>query len=166
MRASGIIAALVVAVDQLTKHWAVNTLDDRTIDVVGSLRFNLAFNSGMAFGRGQGFGPIIGILALVVIVGLLVSLRRGAGRVGTLAVGLVVGGALGNILDRLFRADGWFRGAVVDFIDLQWWPVFNVADMGVTIGGVLLVLGTVIADRRDAAPSERVSPPDASETAG
>jgi signal peptidase II len=166
MRTSGVIAALLVALDQLTKHWAVNALDDRIIDVVGSLRFNLAFNSGMAFGRGQGFGPIIGVLALVVIVGLLVSLRTGAGRVGTLAVGLVVGGALGNIIDRLFRGDGWFRGAVVDFIDLQWWPVFNVADMGVTIGGVLLVLGTVIGERREAAPGDRTPQPDASETAG
>ena len=58
---------------------------------------------------------------------------------------MVIGGALGNVVDRLFRGDGWFHGSVIDFIDLQWWPIFNVADMAITIGGVLLVLGTVFA---------------------
>ena len=67
-----LIAAVVVLVDQLTKQWALNALADRNIDVVGSLRFNLAFNTGMAFSQGTGLGPIIGIVALVVVVGLLV----------------------------------------------------------------------------------------------
>ena len=58
-------------------------------------------------------------------------------------MGLVLGGAVGNVLDRLLRGEGWLHGSVVDFIDLQWFPVFNVADMGVTIGGALLVLGAL-----------------------
>ena len=147
LRGALLIAAVVVLVDQLSKHWAVNALDDRNIDLVGSLRFNLAFNTGMAFSRGTGLGPIIGVVALVVVVGLLVSIGRATSPFYTPAVGLIIGGALGNVADRLFRAPGWFRGGVVDFIDVQWWPIFNVADIGVTVGGVLLLATTLRADR-------------------
>ena len=141
-----VVAAIVVVLDQLTKHWAINRLTDgRDIDVIGSLRFNLAFNSGMAFSRGEGLGPIIGVVAVVVVAVLLVGLRREGSRLGDIASGMVIGGALGNVVDRMFRGDGWFHGSVVDFIDLQWWPIFNVADMAITIGGVLLVLSTVFA---------------------
>ncbi len=143
------IAAAVVLLDQLTKEWARNALADGPIDVVWTRRFNLAFNKGMAFSQGTGLGPIIGVVALVVIVGLLVSIGRSTSRLYPLAVGLIVGGAIGNLLDRLFRAPGWFRGAVVDFIDLQWWPIFNVADIGVTVGGALLLLTSVLDGRPD-----------------
>jgi signal peptidase II len=105
----------------------------------------------MAFSRGRGIGPYIGAIALVVIVVMLLSLRRGAGLVSTIAVGLVIGGALGNITDRLFRGDGWLHGSVVDFIDPNWWPIFNVADIGVTVGGVLLVVGSLLQSRPHAA---------------
>jgi signal peptidase II len=155
------IAAAVVLVDQLTKQWALNALEDGPIDVVWTLRFNLAFNKGMAFSQGTGLGPIIGVVALVVIVVLLVSVGRPSSRVYPLAVGLIIGGAIGNLIDRLFRDPGWLRGAVVDFIDLQWWPIFNVADMGITIGGALLLLTSVQAPRTNEAngsagrPSER-----------
>jgi signal peptidase II len=57
----------------------------------------------------------------------------------------VIGGSVGNVVDRLFRNDGWFDGAVVDFIDLQWWPIFNVADIGIVIGGGILLLLTLRA---------------------
>jgi len=134
------IAVVVVVLDQLSKRWALHALAQHTRHVVWTLQFNLTFNSGMAFSRGQGVGPYIGVLAFVVVVGLLLSLRRSGRGVSTVAVGLVVGGALGNLTDRAFRGDGWLRGHVIDFIDLKWWPIFNVADMGVTIGGALLVL--------------------------
>jgi signal peptidase II len=147
------IAAAVVLLDQLTKEWALNALADGPIDVVWTLRFNLAFNKGMAFSQGTGLGPIIGVVALVVIVGLLVSIGRSTSRMYPLEVGLIVGGAIGNLLDRLFRAPGWFRGAVVDFIDLQWWPIFNVADIGVTVGGALLLLTSVFDGRPEREPA-------------
>jgi signal peptidase II len=137
------IAAVVVLIDQLTKQWALSALDDGPIDVVWTLRFNLAFNKGMAFSQGTGLGPIIGVVALVVIVVLLVSVGRSSSPVYPLAVGLIVGGAAGNLVDRLFRDPGWFKGAVVDFIDLQWWPIFNVADIGIVIGGGILLLLTL-----------------------
>ncbi len=154
LRGSMLIAAAVVAADQLTKHWALNALVDRDIDLFWTLRFNLVFNQGMAFSQADGLGPIIGVVALVVVVGLLVSLRRGAGSLGAVGVGLVVGGALGNVIDRLFRGEAWFRGAVVDFIDFQWFPVFNIADMAINVGAGLLILGSIRTSRREAAAAE------------
>lgn len=126
--------------DQLTKWWAVSNLDDRTIDVVGSLRFQLAVNHGASFSLGTGLGAWIGVLALVVVGVLVWQGRSVRSRVGAVAMGLIVGGALGNVADRALRGDGFFGGGVVDFIDLQWWPVFNVADVGVVCGAILLVL--------------------------
>jgi signal peptidase II len=149
LRGSIAIAVAIVVIDQLTKQWALSALADGPIDVIWTLRFNLVFNSGMAFSQGEGLGPIIGVLALVIVVVLLVSLRKGSGTLGTVGVGLVVGGAVGNVVDRLFRDEGWFRGAVVDFIDFQWFPVFNVADMAINVGAGCLILGAFMSSRRD-----------------
>lgn len=128
------------AADQLSKRWALNALDDRVIHLVWTLQLNLAFNTGMAFSRGEGLGPVIGVVALVVVVAMLMSLRRADSLLSAVAAGMVLGGAVGNLADRLFRGSGWLQGAVVDFIDLQWFPIFNVADIGITVGGALLVL--------------------------
>jgi len=95
---------------------------------------------GMAFGRGQGLGPIIGVIATIVVVGMVLSLRQSEGKMSIIAVGLIVGGAMGNIVDRLFRGDAWLHGKVVDFIDFQWFPIFNIADVCINVGGGLLVL--------------------------
>ena len=140
----GVVAVVWLLLDQLSKSWAVRTLDDRNIDVVGSLRFNLAFNSGASFSMGGGLGRWIALVALV-IVGLLVwQALKVTSRLTAVALALIVGGALGNVVDRALRAgsDHIFGGSVVDFIDLQWWPVFNVADMGVVVGAVLLVVSS------------------------
>jgi signal peptidase II len=143
------IAVGVVVLDQLTKWWAVENLQDRDIDLFWTLRLHLSYNTGMAFGQGhdQGWGPIIGVVAMVVIVVLLLGLRREGGRLTEVAVGLIIGGAVGNVIDRIFRSPGWLRGGVVDFIDFQWFPIFNVADMGITIGGFLMVGGAWWASR-------------------
>lgn len=128
-------------IDQITKTWAESQLADRTIDVVWTLRFHLTFNTGASFSLGDGFGSLIAIVALVV-VGVVVWYGRSVStRLGAVALGIIVGGALGNVLDRLFRGSGgFFGGAVVDFIDFQWWPVFNIADIGVVCGAILLVI--------------------------
>jgi signal peptidase II len=110
----------------------------------------------MAFSRGQDWGPLIGVVALVIVVVLLLSLRRGSSRLTEVTVGLIIGGAIGNIIDRLFRSPGWLRGGVVDFIDFQWFPIFNVADMAITIGGVLLVTSSWYLGRHTA-PAEPVA---------
>lgn len=147
------VAAVVVLIDQLTKTWAIRALADRAapIEVVGSLQFQLLYNTGAAFsmGNGRGLGPWVAVLALVVVVGLALGYTSRF-TLGAVAAGLIAGGAVGNLLDRAFRGDaGFLHGAVVDFIDLQWWPVFNVADAAVVIGAVLLVLASL---RAPAAP--------------
>ena len=93
----------------------------------------------MAFSQGTGIGPVIGVLGMIVVVFLLAGMRKSSAS-SAILVGLVAGGAAGNIVDRLFRGNAWLHGAVVDFIDLQWWPVFNVADAAICIGGALLVI--------------------------
>ena len=133
------VAAAVLAADQLTKWWAVETLDTRTIDVVWTLRLQLTVNYGSAFSVARGRGAVISLLA-VVIVALLLRSGRYATRPGmAVAIGLVFGGAVGNLIDRAVRAgDGLLGGGVVDFIDLQWWPVFNIADAAIVVGALLL----------------------------
>jgi signal peptidase II len=140
-RMSLLISAVIVLLDQVSKAWALRDLaDGRIIQVIWTMQFNLTFNRGMAFSRGTGIGPIIGVIGLVVVVLLLLSLRRADNTLTRVATGLIIGGALGNILDRLFRGSGWMRGAVIDFIDFQWWPVFNVADMAIMIGAATMMV--------------------------
>lgn len=136
------VAAAVVAVDQATKAWAVRALDDgHIVDVLGPLRFKLAFNTGASFSIGSGLGPVFAVVVVVVVVLLLRFVRHVHTPVGLVAVGAVIGGALGNLVDRVLRDDdGILRGGVVDFIDVQFWPIFNVADIGVVVGALVLVL--------------------------
>jgi signal peptidase II len=135
------VAAAVVAVDHLTKWWALRELAGRDIDLIGSLRLRLTYNTGAAFSLGSRFAPFIALFAVGVVVALLGFGRGLRGTAPTIAVGAVVGGAVGNLLDRLLRdGSGFLGGPVVDFIDLQWWPVFNVADIAITLGAVALAL--------------------------
>jgi signal peptidase II len=147
-RTSLIIATCWVVVDQLTKHWAL-TLDDRTVHVVWTLQWNLSFNTGMAFSRGEGFGPVIAVLAFLIVAVLVVTSAQVDSRLARIAAGMLIGGAVGNLSDRVFRGDGWLHGAVVDFIDFQWFPIFNVADIGITVGAVLFALATILAGRAE-----------------
>jgi signal peptidase II len=134
-------AVVVVALDQLTKHWALNALADGPVDVVGSLRFNLVFNDSAAFSLGGGNTTVIAVIG-VGLASVLVGMGLRADRRGwALGLGIVLGGALGNLADRAFRnGDGFLGGHVVDMVDLQWWPVFNLADAALWVGiGVLLL---------------------------
>ena len=133
------MAAVVVAADQLSKVWAVAALDDGPISVLGPVRLALTRNKAGAFGLGGAFVPLLAVGATVLVVVLV--LRGDLVRRPLLAVaaGLVLGGAFGNLADRLFRAPGLLRGALVDFVDLRWWPVFNLADSAITCGCLLLL---------------------------
>jgi signal peptidase II len=134
------VAAAVVVVDQLSKTWAVHALVSKDIDLFWTLRLHLTRNRGAAFSFSFATGGIIAILAIAVVIVVIALGRSLDTRIGVLSLGLVLGGALGNLIDRAVRdADGFLGGAVVDFIDLQWWPIFNVADAAVVVGGVLLV---------------------------
>lgn len=168
------VAATVIVLDQLTKWWALEELaDGNVIDVVWTLRFALTYNTGTAFsfGGGSGIGPWIAVLALGVVGVVIWQSRLVTSRWGSVALGLIAGGALGNIIDRAARGDtGFMSGAVVDFIDLRWWPVFNVADAAIVVGAILLLAtllfgpdgATPDSAAVDAAPAESV--PDADHT--
>lgn len=133
------VAATILALDQLTKLWAVNALADGPKELVGGIRFNLTHNTAGAFGLGGAAVPFLalGALALVVAMAATGATRRPA---LAAAVGLVLGGAVGNLADRVFRDPGVLRGAVVDFVDLRVWPVFNLADAAITTGCILLLV--------------------------
>ena len=137
-----ITVAIVVSVDQISKWRALESLTEGdAVDLFWTLRFNLMFNTGMAFSKGSNSGPIIAVVALAIVLVLLFIARRIESKVQLVLIGVVVGGALGNLLDRLFRAEsGFLTGGVVDFIDPQFWPVFNVADACVVVGGILLAI--------------------------
>jgi signal peptidase II len=145
-----VVALVVVVLDQLTKRWAISALSDGDeIHVIWTLQFNLAFNTGMAFSKGTGLGPVIALLAVLVVIVLVVSAAHVDSPLARIAAGMLIGGALGNLLDRVFRGDRILHGGVVDFIDFQWWPIFNIADIGVTVGAVLFAVSSLRA------PTER-----------
>jgi len=141
---AGAVAAAVVAVDQLTKSWAVDRLSHGSIHVVWKLDLQLTYNSGSAFSFLQGWAPVLAGVAVVVVVVLLAAVRHVGSRPLALSIGLVVGGALGNLGDRLFRHHG---GGVVDFVALHFWPTFNVADACITVGGIAAALLLLRAPR-------------------
>jgi signal peptidase II len=134
-------AAVVLVLDQLTKQWALSALADGPIDLVGSLRLNLVFNDRAAFSLGFGSTTAIALVGCAVVTVLVVMGVRAEERGWALGLGIILGGALGNLTDRAFRSgDGFLGGRVVDMVDLQWWPVFNLADAALWVGvGVLLL---------------------------
>jgi signal peptidase II len=135
-------AAVVVLLDQLAKAWAVQALGDGGgIQVVGSLvQLRLFRNPGAAFSFATGTTWIFTIVATVVSVVILRTSRRLGSAWWALALGLLLGGALGNLLDRLLREPAFGRGHVVDFIDLPHLFVFNLADAAITCAAVLIAL--------------------------
>jgi signal peptidase II len=133
-----VVALVSYGLDRITKFWAEATLPGSPIDVVpGVLTLRFTTNSGGAFSFGQS-APwfFVGVSAVVVAIILATSFRHTSRIVGA-GLGLVLGGALGNLTDRAFRDEG-FRGRVVDFIDFHVWPVFNLADSAIVIGAILL----------------------------
>ena len=131
----------VVALDLITKIWAVDELADGPVDLVGDdIGFHLARNSGGAFSLFQGFTPLLAIVAGVVAYFLVRTVRRTHDTLLVVALSLVLGGALGNLIDRVFRSPGFLRGAVVDFVHVGSFPTFNVADASITIGAGLVII--------------------------
>jgi signal peptidase II len=146
----------IVVVDQLTKVWAVAALSDGPVSIVGdTVELNLTRNPGGAFGNFRGLTPILAAGAVVVSVVLFRAARRATDAWTVAALTLVLGGALGNLMDRFARSPGFLRGHVVDFVKVAWWPVFNVADSCITIGAVILIVRSLFpppvpADERPA----------------
>ena len=129
-----VVSGLVVLADWATKGLATVTLDDRSIDLGSVMTLRLSHNEGVAFGMGDRLsGPVVIGLTAAVTVALAVAALRGAFP-SPVAAGLVLGGAVANLGDRILG------GSVVDFLDLGWWPSFNLADTALVIGCLLLVV--------------------------
>lgn len=153
-RISLAIVVAVVAFDQATKTWAVHRLDEGPVSVFGTgIEFRLSRNTGSAFSLFQGFTPLLAVLAVVIAVVLVRAVRRTDDLVSLIALSLVLGGATGNLLDRVIRSPGFLHGAVVDFVHVGRFPTFNVADSAITIGAVLLVVRTLFPGRSVPGPS-------------
>ncbi len=151
----GLTALVIVILDQIAKFWAQEYLLPRrasgegSIELLGGfLKFTYAENTGAAFSIGTGITWVFTLVAIVV-VGVIF---RYALKLGSLpwafALGGLLGGSLGNLIDRMFRAPGPFRGFVVDYIHLPYWAIFNIADMAIVTSGIgialLLVRGVPI----------------------
>lgn len=134
------MAGLVVAADQLSKSLAQSSLESGNVHVLGPLDLELSYNPGVAFSLGQGLSPSIVEAGVLVVVAILAFNASFQNRTSTAAAGLVIGGALSNLADRLFRGHG---GAVIDWIHLSHWPTFNVADSCVVLGVALLILANL-----------------------
>ena len=161
------VTALVYAADVISKVIVVATLrENAPVRVVGSLlQLDYLRNPGAAFSLGaDGYTVVFTLIAAAVIVAILRMARTLASRPWAVALGLLLGGALGNLTDRIARSPGPLRGWVVDWIQLPHWPVFNLADSAICCGGALMVLLTVMGLHPDGQVERRsraASPPEA-----
>ncbi len=143
----GVTALLIIIVDQITKYWAQEYLLPRRdsgegpVELLGGLlKFTYAENTGAAFSIGTGITWVFTIIAVVVVIVIFKYSRQLGSTPWALALGGLLGGAVGNLIDRMFRAPGPFRGFVVDFIQLPYWAIFNIADMAVVISGATIAI--------------------------
>ncbi len=160
----GVLAALVILVDQATKIWAVAKLEgEPTIELLGRwLHLTFIRNEGAALGIGSGYTWILTIVVVVVVVFILRSMRKIGSRGWAVALGLLLGGALGNLIDRIFRAPGVAQGHVVDFIGYGDLFIGNVADIAVVGAAVMIAIlsiqGIGIDGQRHSGESEAEAP--------
>jgi len=154
------IAVFVLAADALTKALVVVHLrPGEPVHVLGNvLMLNLLRNSGAAFSVGTGNTIVFTAIAVVVVVYIVRTARNLRSLGWAITLGLLLGGALGNLADRIFRAPGLFRGDVVDWIEVtRYWPVFNVADSAIVCGGILTVLLAMFGYHLDGTRGDRAA---------
>ena len=133
------VAICVIVIDQISKSLAESNLASHSVKLVGPLSLQLVYNSGVAFSIGTGNTVLVTVVEMLVILGIILYVRTIKATGLAVGFGLVIGGALGNIGDRLFRHNG---GSVIDFIHTGFWPTFNLADSAVVIGLVVILLGS------------------------
>jgi signal peptidase II len=134
------VAATVIVIDRLTKIWAVDALADGRVIVLFEpwWQLRLVYNPGAAFGFAGGYTVVISLVAMVVVVAILRMSRRLTNVWWAVALGGILGGALGNLIDRMTQEPAPFRGFVIDFIEWPGFPVWNLADAAI-VGSVALV---------------------------
>ena len=143
-------AAIVLVLDRATKLWAERSLADAPIEVVrGVLDLRFTTNSGGAFSLGESAPWLFAGATIAVSTVIVTTAFRHRDPLMAVALGLVLGGALGNLADRALRGPG-LRGRVIDFVDLHVWPVFNVADTAIVVGALLLAWCSFRAGRAGA----------------
>jgi signal peptidase II len=163
------IAVFVLAADAITKALVVVHLrPGEPVHVLGNvLMLNLLRNSGAAFSVGTGNTIVFTAIAVVVVVYIVRTARNLRSTGWAITLGLLLGGALGNLADRIFRAPGLFRGDVVDWIEVtRYWPVFNVADSAIVCGGILTVLLAMFGYHLDGTRGDRAAPAGHQDPAG
>ncbi|MET8428007.1 signal peptidase II [Nocardia sp. NPDC004860] len=146
-----LIAVVLLGLDLLTKTIVVATMTPgKPIYLIGdSVRLTLVRNPGAAFSMATGMTWLLTLVAAAVVIGVIRIGRTLRSLPWAIGLGMVLGGALGNLIDRLFRAPGPLQGHVVDFVAVGWWPVFNVADSSIVCGAILLVALTVFGFEPD-----------------
>ena len=138
------LAAAILVTDQVTKRWAEANFADGPQRILGEfLAFRFGENSGAAFSLFQDAGRFFGIAAVVAVGVIAYALTKPRPLHEVIAFGMVIGGALGNLSDRIFRGPGFLDGKVIDWIQVPYWPTFNIADSGVSIAIVVLLLGSL-----------------------
>ncbi|MFV1963109.1 MAG: signal peptidase II [Acidimicrobiia bacterium] len=137
------IALAAVLTDLVTKRYASINFVDSPVEVIpGFLTFTYTENPGGAFSLFQNAGPFLGVAAIGVSIFVLWTIRTSRPLLEVVALGLVLGGAAGNLMDRVFRGEGFLDGRVIDWISMWWIPTFNVADASVFVAVVLLLIYT------------------------
>ncbi|WP_328462948.1 signal peptidase II [Streptomyces sp. NBC_00448] len=151
------VAALAYLLDVLSKLWVVHSLENHDpVDIFGHyLRLDAIRNGGAAFGIGQGMTVVFTVIATGVIVVIVRLSRRLYSVPWAIALGLLLGGAFGNLTDRVFRTPGGFQGRVVDFIAPEHFAIFNLADSAITCGGVLIVVLSFLGIEPDGKRQQR-----------
>lgn len=143
------VAIAAVIADQVTKHVVTRTLPlDDSVHVVGPLSIHHVQNSGIAFGLFSSATAMVTVVTAIAIVWMLAFFYRSGSRHPVLpaALGLLIGGSVSNLVDRIRLHH------VTDFIDLNWWPAFNLADSFIVVGVVILLAALVAADRTPRPP--------------
>jgi signal peptidase II len=163
------VAATLFALDLVTKIIVVARIrPGEPVSIIGDfVELALVRNPGAAFSMATGMTWLLTLIATAVVIGVLRIGRTLRSTLWAIGLGGVLGGALGNLMDRLFRAPGPLQGHVVDFVSIGWWPVFNVADSSIVCGAILLVTltvfgfepdGTRYKDKEKAAPAADSAP--------
>jgi signal peptidase II len=140
------VAAVVLVADLVSKVLAVKLLNpSQPVSIIGdTVTWTLVRNSGAAFSMATGYTWMLTVIATGVVIGIVLMGRRLVSPWWAVGLGMILGGAMGNLVDRFFRSPGPLRGHVVDFLSIGWWPVFNVADPAVVGGAILLVTLSVL----------------------